>query len=61
MRSEHYGVSGVMDTVKWVYYHHSPDSGSFPGCYVSASLFMGAWERIGLSQLYVCQLLVIKL
>lgn len=63
MRSRHYRVSGVMDTVKclYYYYYHNPDSSSVPGCYVSASLFMGAWERIRLLQFYVCKLLVIKL
>lgn len=52
-----------MDTVKclYYYYYHNPDSSSVPGCYVSASLFMGAWERIRLLQFYVCKLLVIKL
>lgn len=63
MRSRHYRVSGVMDTVEclYYYYYHNLDSSSVPGCYVSASLFMGAWERIRLLQFYVCKVLVIKL
>lgn len=57
MKSKHYRVSEVMDTVKLVYYHN-PDLGSFPGSYASACLSMGAR---GENQFYVCQLLVVEL
>lgn len=57
MRSRHYRVSGVMDTVKWLcyYYYHNPDlSSSFS--YVSVYLWAYGRENVCF-RFYMCKLL----